>query len=362
MSTSDLRALTVCAYTTVSTSAAELSRLQEAVRAAHPGAALVVSCQRLEAYGTAACECAAAVRLSGYDAVLRLAEVAAGLHSVILGEEQILAQVRAAFAPARGDLRRAADIAVAAARELRAATDFQSHAGALLDRALRLAGIGGEGTLLVLGTGQMARLVASRAPALGFARVVLAGRTPPPAGPWAFVPLAAVREVENVTVVVGCLGSSAGEVPFAALPPVARLAIDLGTPRNFDPADTPVPLVTIASMLADEQQRPHAQRRRAELRGRIARVVARRLGEGANEAPLRRIRTAAERVRRQEVDRALRLHPGLPAEAVDALTRALVNQLLHAPSERLRSSEAAFGEAVADLFAPGSGETANDLQ
>ena len=141
----------------------------------HGGDAIVVSCQRLEAYGFGPCDCPAPERLTGHAALERLAAVSAGLESVVLGEDQITGQVRSAFAETKGDLRAASDVAIGAARALRAETQFDSHAGHLLDKALRLSTMPPGGTLLVLGAGAMGRLVAVRGRELGF--TVTMGKT-----------------------------------------------------------------------------------------------------------------------------------------------------------------------------------------
>ncbi|MCL6506193.1 MAG: DUF2064 domain-containing protein [Bryobacteraceae bacterium] len=102
----------VCAWRVVSLDALTMAALEGDVRTAHPGAAIVTSCQRLEAYGFEPCVCGAPVRLDGRAALERLAGVAAGLDSVVIGEAQIAGQVRAAFRGTRGPLRAAADVAL----------------------------------------------------------------------------------------------------------------------------------------------------------------------------------------------------------------------------------------------------------
>ena len=109
-------------------------------------------------------------------ALRHLSEVAAGLHSAVLGEAQILGQSRRAFDDAGAELQGLGQTAITAARSLRAETEFDSHAGHLLDRGLALSGVGPAGRLLVLGTGAMARLVAERGEAVGVCEGPGAGR------------------------------------------------------------------------------------------------------------------------------------------------------------------------------------------
>ncbi|MGH2632629.1 MAG: hypothetical protein ACRDG3_04395 [Tepidiformaceae bacterium] len=335
-----LDALHVCAWRTVSLTAGDVANVEVTARASHARAAIVSSCQRTEAYGLGTCECRAETHLAGRDALAHLAGVAAGLESVVLGEAQILGQVREAFADADAPLRALGDVAIAAARELRRRTRFNSHAGHLLDRSLAVAGVPASGRLLVLGTGAMGRLVADRGVELGFDEVIVAGRTPPMTKGehrWSFASLEQAGHFAPVDVIAGCLGSGAGETPFGALPGVRGLVIDLGTPRNFGD-DAPCRSLTIADLLADERGQPHRVRRRAELAAALERILDVRLAYAAEDSrsAVGTLRSAVEGVRQRELARACRLHPEVAPETLDALTRSLVNQIFHEPSKRLK--------------------------
>jgi glutamyl-tRNA reductase len=349
-----------CGWSTVALGRVELGQVQEAMRTAHPGQALVMSCQRVEAYGFGECGCEAPLTWRGREAVDHLAEVAAGLHSAVLGEAQILGQVREGFAEADGGVRRFGDIAIAAAREMRRKTAFNSHAGHLLDRALKVARMPVRGRTLVLGTGQMGRLVAERAMEIGFDEVIVAGRARRAAIPGMFVALSRVGTVEDVDVVVACLGSGADEIQIESLP-AAALYVDLGTPRNFarvtgDGAPASghggPRLLGIADLLADEAKRPHAKRRRAALARELRGIVSERLtaAEEDGQSAVGLLRARVEAVRRREVERMRRLHPDVPEAAIEAMTRSLVNQLFHGPTRRLREVEGSVGREFVALF------------
>lgn len=337
----------------------------------HTGrSAVITSCQRFEAYSFETCDCDPPERKSGIDALLHLAEVAAGLDSVVLGEEQIVAQVRAALAEAPADVRELGDIALAAARELRRETAFNTHSGHLLDRALKVSETEHSGRLLVIGTGHMGRLVAQRAVELGFEDVVVAGRRRPDgawftSGHFSFVPFETMRSEEPFDVVVGCLGSDAGELDIATtLPPVRRLIVDLGTPRNFG-GICEAPVVSIATLLSDTFGRKHSIERREALRQRLHGMVGRRLGMVAHDSTsaVGALRLSVEQVRQRELHRMRRLHPDISPETLDVITRSLVNQLFHGPSERLKEIEdPELREQVLALFAasPELSERRND--
>jgi len=321
--------------------------------ARHVGAAVVETCQRIETYRTGPCDCDAPVKLEGFEAIVHLAEVSAGLHSGALGEPQVVGQVRRGFAGAPAALRQAADLALASARELRREAHFTADSGALLARAMETAGVTPSGRLLVLGTGTLGRLVAAHGRALGFAEVIIAGRRAPE-GEWlvrhgiAFRRLANIPSLSSVSVVAGCLGGDAQPLSPADLPPVSRLLVDLGTPRNFAQGFD-LPLVSIADII----EHSASDHRRLELRRRVRVLADRRAAESRRDgrSALGSWRREVEAVRLGEVDRIRRLHPELPGETIDTITRGLVNKIFHAPLERLRDSDdECFTQRVASLF------------
>ena len=289
-------------------------------------------------------------------ALRHLSEVAAGLHSAVLGEAQILGQSRRAFDDAGAELQGLGQTAITAARSLRAETEFDSHAGHLLDRGLALSGVGPAGRLLVLGTGAMARLVAERGEAIGFDEVLVAGRRPPRqpiAG--TFMGLGSIRRTGPVAVVAGCLGSAANVIALEALPP-AQLVLDLGTPRNFA-GEAEARVVTIADLLSDEAGRPHSVARRGALRERLHALLDRELASRRETAstPVGALRASVERARQRELARIAERHPEIPPETLDALTRSLVNRILHTPTERLRAlgEGSELARELAELFGEG---------
>lgn len=343
------QSLQCCAWRTVSFRAAEMAAARASVEAEHPGRAIVVSCQRLEAFGIGQCDCSAPDRIEGVAAVERLAAVAAGLESVVLGEDQVMGQVRSAFRETTGTLRAAADLAVGAARTLRSETGFDSHAGHLLDKALRLSTMKHEGRLLVLGVGAMGKLVAERGAELGF-DVTVAGRRQPESMTFPFVELGRVPGLPAFDVIVGCLGSGAGEIAPRVLP-TTRLLVDLGTPRNFSVLSGPG-AIAISDMLDDENQRPHAMARRRKLRVRLRAIINERLGHAAvdSRSAVGALRAEIETIRVVELARQQRLHPEVAPEVLDAITRSIVDKVMHHPTSRLKAMDDATAREFAALF------------
>lgn len=356
----DLQDFTLCYWSLATVARLQAEVLRQHVASAHPGGALVETCQRMEAYAARSdCTCVPDRRLSGFEAVLHLATVASGLDSAVLGEAQILGQVRAGVSALRGANALVVDVAIAAARQLRSEAGFDATTGHLLDHALPLAGIPARGTVLVLGVGVAGTAVARRARTLGFDRIAVASRREP-VDPGAYggdhwLPLGEVSGAGPFDVTVSCLGPSAPELTHDDLPR-ARGYIDLGSPPNL--AANVRPVVRLADIVGAQTSDPVEAGRREQLHSRLREILEGRLAMARerSDTPLGRIRREVEAVRQREVARIARLHPELSPQAIENLTRGLVNQIFHIPSERLRAiDDAELGERFADLFSAAEG-------
>ncbi|MBE3599357.1 MAG: glutamyl-tRNA reductase [Limnochordaceae bacterium] len=129
-----------------------------------------------------------AVQRAGEDAARHLAEVAAGLQSAIVGEPQILGQVRDAMEMARrvrpvgGVLSALWERAVRAGKRVRAETGLGRGSPSLVRAALRRAEEGGvqwdQAHLAVVGSGSMAMLALQEALERGVRRFTVCARRP----------------------------------------------------------------------------------------------------------------------------------------------------------------------------------------
>jgi glutamyl-tRNA reductase len=285
----------------------------------------------------------------GPEALFHIAKVCAGLESLVLGEAEILGQVRTSLAAAAPEVRRLTAPAVAAARSLRRSEGFTGHAGYALDSAIEYGNLTCEGSLTVIGGGPMGRRTAERGAELGF-NVTLVARRPLALPPnIRYRPFDHLAELEATDVLVSCLGHGAPLLSRNDLPAVRCAAIDLATPRNLGD-DFCVPVVRLADLLKAQRQSGEDVRR-ADLTHRLQDLLVARLATGDRESPLGSLREEIERIRQQEIVRTLRLHPELPPEKVDAITRSLINQVFHGPSQRLRQPEnVELAAAVAALF------------
>jgi len=205
----------------------------------------------------------------------------------------------------------------------------------------------------------MGRRVAERARALGFDTTLVARRPPPLPPEIHYRPFSALADLPATDVLVSCLGRSAPQMAAADLPHIRRLAIDLGTPRNLTD-DYAVPLVTLAALLASQRDGGADSTTRRTMAARLEELLTSRLAMGVPDSPLGSLREEVERIRQRELTRSLRLHPDLPPEKLDTITRTLVNQIFHRPSRRLRQSgDLDLATALADLFREAGQEAAD---
>jgi glutamyl-tRNA reductase len=300
-------------------------------------------------------------------AVEHFLAVVAGLDSAVLGEPEIVAQVRAAVALAgeEGTLGRMLmglwNHGLAAGRRVRAGTRVAHGAVSIsavaVDLAGTIAGDLGSTRALVIGAGRVARAVAKRLAARGAGPIVVANRSAGPAeeiarevGGRATGLDALPDEIARADLVVSATGSASHVVSRGMLARATRdrtfplVVLDLAVPRDIDPAAGGLATVTLCDI--DEIHRiarEHLDDRRRELprawaivHGEAERFHAWRSGLGAEQV-LRALRRRAEEIRAREVGR-VRVESANELARLDAVTRALVNKLLHEASSRIRQA------------------------
>ena len=321
-------------------------------------------------------------------AAAHLFVVAAGLDSVVLGESQILGQVRDAWEKARAEgaagarlsalFRHALEVGKRVRTETAIARGVTSLSQAAVAMASdRLGSLAGK-RIVVLGAGQMSEGMALEVAGPGDAGtaeadLVVANRTRARAEALAqrvggrAVPLDDLPDaLRSADVLLTSTGSAAVVVEEADLARVVDdragrplLIVDLGMPRDVEPAVGRLPGVTLLD-LADLQAyvEPSLDDRRnevARVRDIVADEVARFVAATAarSAAPtVTALRDLAEQVRTAELDRYRARLEGLDErqrQAVDALTRSLLAKLLHQPTVRLKDAAgSAQGERLSD--------------
>ena len=318
------------------------------------------------------------------EAVRHLFTVAAGLDSAVIGEPEILGQVRSAWLRAQDErvcgpvlnllFRHAVETGKRARTETAIARGTASVSSAAVAMAAeRLGGLEGRRVLL-LGAGEMADGMARALQRAGVAELLVANRT------WDRGEDLALR-TGGRAVRLGSLAESLGEVDLlltstgaasimvehADLEPMAArrgrplLIVDIAVPRDVDPSVATLPDVTLLDMgdLHRFAQAGLATRRRevAAVEGIVNQEVERFVGSSSarSASPLvSALHRRAESLRRAELDRFRARLDDLDErqrEAVEALTRGILAKVLHEPSTRLKQAAGTpQGERLAEAL------------
>jgi glutamyl-tRNA reductase len=328
---------------------AELARALREPASEQPRWALLETCHRVEAYGLGEPPAHAGARdlrlLRGEAAAGHLFRVACGLESAVVGEDEVLHQVREALAAARVQgvdvrLTRLFESAIASGRTARAASSgprrsLAQRAVAWLREAAERSGRPPSATVLVVGAGPMGSALAREAGAAG-ARVEVASRT---AGRAPLDLAAAAELAPRCAAVAVALAGEWTELRPRGLPPIA----DLSSPPAV-PAAVRAGLNGTYLGIDGLWERVGGEPGWVE---RAERVVAEGvaeyldwLGGRASVDALLKLRERGERRRRARVERLLRRLPDLPPREralVEAMSRQLVSDLLHEPVSELRA-------------------------
>ena len=347
------------------------------------GALALKTCHRVEAYLTSADDVerfaamlpAGGRALAGEQAVRHAMTVAVGRDSVVIGEDQILHQIRTSVDASRhaGSLDPALErlFAVALQAGRRARSWHQGPARSLADVALR--SIEEQGgpirgrDVLVVGAGHMGRL-AVRAAVSGGAVVAVANRSADGAESVAASAHARVEAFDpgaGIEAFAGVIVALAGPWPIGsaaidALAMSATVVVDLSVP-----AAVPIKLaevlgrrlITADTLALADVGTPAQDGSSARLDALVERTteefldwLKRRDGRATAEALVEH----AERQRVAELTALWQRLPGLEPEAreaIDAMTQHLATRLLREPLQRLgRDADGRDERAVRDLF------------
>ncbi|MCY1333834.1 Glutamyl-tRNA reductase [compost metagenome] len=307
------------------------------------------------------------------DAVRHMMRVASGLDSMVLGEPQILGQMKSAYAVAREAgtvgpmLGRLFQATFSTAKTIRTDTAIGENPVSVAFAAVSLARqIFADLTrsqALLIGAGETITLVARHLHEQGVKRIVVANRTLERASQLAeqfgahAVLLADIPdELVHSDIVIS---STASQLPILGKGAVERalklrrhkpmFMVDIAVPRDIEPEVGELDDVYLYSVddlhevvAENMKSRQGAAQAAEELVGSGVDDFMQRLRELAAVDVLRAYRQQAERQRDDELARALRLlQNGASAEeALAQLARGLTNKLLHAPSVQLKKLSA----------------------
>jgi glutamyl-tRNA reductase len=312
-------------------------------------------------------------RLSGPDAVRHAFRVAASLESMVIGEPQILGQVKEAYqiAEEAGTLGSALNAlrnrSLAAAKRARTETGIGQNAVSVSYVAVELARkIFGElrdENVLLVGAGKMSELAARHLVRSGARATVLGGRTFEKAEELAAalggraVPFESLRaELAAADIVISGTGAP-GIVIHREDVEHARAArggrhqrplflIDIAVPRDIDPAVRKMSGVFLYDLddlrAVSEANLRERQKEAAAAEALVEREVREFLEwqKSLDVVPiLIELRKRGDEIRRREIERARkRLGPLTPEQeaALEVATSAIVNKLLHPPIVHLK--------------------------
>jgi glutamyl-tRNA reductase len=299
---------------------------------------------------------------AGTEAVRHLFRVASSLDSMVVGEQQILGQVKEAYGIASAAqvagsfVSRLCNRAFATAKRIRTETEIGRGATSMSQVAVELVekifgDLKGRAILLV-GAGKMGALSAKALQVLGADRILVTNRSPERGRALAEQVGGAFREwdaleallVESDVVIV----STGAPHYVLERDPIARVMkarqrrslclIDLAVPRNVDPACGD--LGDVYAYDVDDMQRvvesTHEARRGEALRAEA--IVEAEVMAFAQERDARAALPVLASLRRR----------------AEEIARAIVNKLLHGPTSKLKqaaaSGDSALPGAAAELF------------
>ena len=324
-------------------------------------------------------------------AVEHLFAVASGLDSAVIGEQQVLGQVRRAYAAAEANhtvgrtLHELSQRALAVGKRVHSETGIDAAGASVVSVVLtmaesRLGGLAGR-SAVVVGAGAMGALSAKNLARAGVERIHVVNRTLP----------RAKRLAHNLRE----LGVTADAFPFDHLPPVLTDAdvvvcctgavrpvvsladvhhalarrehqlvmCDLGMPRDIDPAVAGLPGVFVVDM--DRIQREPSARAAASDADAARKIVAAEVANYLSGQRMAEVTPTVTALRQRAADvveaELLRLDnrlPGLDAghrDEVAKTVRRVVDKLLHAPTVRVKQLASApggdsYAEALRELF------------
>ncbi|HET8943451.1 MAG TPA: glutamyl-tRNA reductase [Dehalococcoidia bacterium] len=378
----------------------------DAMRRAVPEAAILSTCHRVELY--AAVEdprkAEAAIKrfwsadrgvpigdfephvyyLTGRKAVEHLFSVASGLDSAIIGEPQILGQVREALRLGQEHrtmgpvLSTLFQHAITCGKRARTQTAIARNAASISYAAVELArkAVGNLSRVhvLLIGAGKMGELAAKHLLDRGVAGISIVGRTEERARQLALKcgNAGSLDELEDALlvsdIVISCTSAPHHVISLALMKRVMKvrgrrsiLLVDIAVPRDIDPAVSSLSGVRLHNVddlefaVAANMKERHAEARKvtAIIEEEIAdfEVWQRTL---AVAPAIRALHERAEAIRREELARTAAVLDRLPEDdrrRIEALALAIEKKLLHQPIALLRAQAAAGnGQDTADAL------------
>lgn len=323
------------------------------------------------------------------DATHHLFTVVSGLDSAVVGENEVLGQVRRAWEVAQAEATAGASVnrlfrhAVEVGKRARTETGISRHITSVSQAAVamaaeRLGGLEGR-RVLVLGAGEMGEGMAVSLAGAGVDEMVVVNRTFEHGAELAArVQGRAARltelagELAAADVLLTSTGATSMIVESADIAAVMQaragrplLIVDIAVPRDVDPAAAALDGVTLLDMSDLTAFAEAGLRERRREVDAVTRIIEDELGRYLAQSSAREVaplvgalHERAEAVRVAELERQRNRLADLNAAeraAVEAVTRGIVAKLLHTPTVRLKDAAGTargerLAESLRDLF------------
>lgn len=304
------------------------------------------------------------------EAAHHLLAVASGLESMVLGEPEILGQVKqaAGIAEQVGSggpviqhlLRTAIEAGGRARRETGIASGAVSLGYATVELAKNIFRDLEQCRILILGAGETARLVARNLLERGARKLTVANRTAerleemrreiPTIETLPFDQrVAALAGADLIAVATGAEEPVLTRADLAAAMEVRGsrplLVVDLGVPRNVDPGAAKIGNLFLHTIDSLQNLIERNLKRRREEVPKVEELLGRELDRFFSwyksldaEPVVAELQRQAEEIRKRELASAYARFPQETHGDLDRLTRSLVKKILHHPSARLREA------------------------
>ena len=332
-------------------------------------------------------------RLSGTPAIQHVFAVACGLDSLVLGEPQILGQLKTAYRAAHDQhvtgpyLNRLMQTAFSVAKRVRTQTRIGANAVSVASAAVGLARKVFENfadhTALLVGAGETIALAARHLHAHGLRRMIVANRSLDRAqelaqefNGFAIGMEALATHLPEADIVISSTASPAPVITYDAVRAALRarrrkpiFMVDIAVPRDIEPEVAKledVYLFTIDDLQGVVNENLASRREAANDANDMLALEIEQFEQQLKTLDavptIRQLRDDAEVVRAYTVEQARRmLAAGRdPREVIDFLAATLTNRLLHGPSQRLREAaergESEVLEAARALLVPDKSE------
>jgi glutamyl-tRNA reductase len=322
--------------------------------------------------------------LQGQDAIRHVFRVSSSLDSMVIGEPQILGQIKTAYGYASEFktvgliLNRFLHKAFSVAKRVRTETQIAGNAVSVSFAAVELArkifGTLDNKTVLLIGAGEMCELAARHFLNNGVSRVLVTNRTfaraEKLAGEFGGTPIpfeAFPDQLHQADIVLTSTGAPNFILDRHQVEKVLKLRknkpmffIDIAVPRDIDPAVNSVDNVylydvdDLQGVVQANLKERHKEAKKAEA------IVDQEIGQFYNwlatlevKPTIVSLRQKFEEIRLGEVEKTLRSLKEIgPREekAIHALTTAIINKILHPPISVLKETQNGSGDSYVDAL------------